>query len=275
MSYVSFDAEQLKRVMQERLDLLAAPAEGTEHEYLADRRFRARVLILLSLETVNRHVEEVARFLEHAASVSRDNITTFTNLTAAVEDATRELAKPKSAEVQSFERIAHDQLVQTARLAATVGRARALVLDWVSTTHDIEMGKHYAGLVDLMEVADPGRRQRVADAVAQAVVVQGTSIAIGVLILGPPGALAGTAFGLLVDAWSVAKAFKKDPGLARLGDGALRELDEFDLASMNWCIATELMLRRLRQVREQSEIPIDANDAQAAILARFGELVGA
>lgn len=173
MSYVPFDAERLVRVMQERLALLAPPAKGTEHEYLADRRLRTQALIHLSLETVNRHVEEVARFHEHAASVSRDNITTFTNLTAAIENAARELAKPKSAEAQSFEHIANEQLVQTARLTATVGRARELMLDWLSTTHDLEMGKHYAGLVDLMEVDDPERQQRV---VARTVFVQGTSI---------------------------------------------------------------------------------------------------
>jgi hypothetical protein len=155
-----------------------------------------------------------------------------------------------------------------------VSNARELMLDGFSATHGLEMAKHYAGLVDLMEVDDPTRQARAAKALTRTVAVQGTSIAIGVLVLGPPGLVIGAAVGLLMDAPSVIDAFKKHPALARLDDAALQELDDFDIASINWCIATELMIRRLRQVRQQNPMPIDANDAQAAILKRFGELFG-
>jgi hypothetical protein len=260
--------------MQQRLALLTPPAKGAEHEYLAGRRLRARAFIYLSLETVNRHVEELARFHEHAATVSRDNVTTFRDLTPAIEQATRELARPKDPEVQEFERITNEQLVLTARLAATVGHAREQIFSWLATVHDLEMTKHYAALVDLMEVDDAKRQKRVAGALARTVFVQGTSIAISVFILGPPGIIAGAAFGLFMDAASLRDAFKKHPSFARLDDQALQELDEFDLASVNWCVATELMIRRLRQVREQNGTAIDIEDAKKIVLNRFAELYG-
>lgn len=274
MSDVSFDAPRLVRIMQGRLALLAPPEQGAEHEYYAGRRLRTLALLRLVLDTVTRHVDERMQFREHSVSVARHTINTFESLNAAIEDATRKLEEPKSAEARVSERSANAHLVQAARVAATLGRARELMLDLFSASHDLEMQKHYAGLVDLMEADDPERTQRAAGAIARTVFVQGTSIAIGTLILGPPGVLAGAAFGLLMDAPSIADAFRKHPRLARLDDRAMQELDEFDVALMNWCIATELMIRRLRQVREANDQRIDAQAAQAAILERFSELLG-
>ena len=168
--------------------------------------------------------------------------------------------------------LANQSLVQSARLAAIAGHAREKMLTLFSDAHDLEMSKHYAALAEMMEIDDPAHPGRIARAVSRTALVQGTSIAIGVLILGPAGIAAGAVFGLLMDAPALRDAFRKQPVLAGLNDAALQALDDFDLSVANWCVATELAGRKLRQVREQSATAPDVDEARAFVMKRLSEI---